>query len=157
MAFMAAHLGDLTGAHVLEIGSYNVNGSVRALCHGTACYLGVDTRPGPDVDLVCTGARLPKELSVDCAICCEVLEHTAEAPAICAEAYRVLRPGGLFYVTCATDPRAPHSINGELTMPAGEYYRNVPPEALKEWLKDFRAVQLEVHDDRGDLYAVARK
>jgi SAM-dependent methyltransferase len=154
-AFIAAHLWHepASGLDVVEIGSYNVNGSIRSLCLGARSYLGVDTRAGPDVDLVCNGEALPETLRADLVICCEVLEHTPAAPAICAEAYRVLRPGGRFLVTCATDPRAPHGVMGGAV--GREFYRNVPPAMLREWLAPFAEVIFDVAFDRGDLYALA--
>jgi SAM-dependent methyltransferase len=153
-AFVAAHLAidPVDDLDVVEIGSYNVNGSVRTLCGAARSYVGVDMRPGPDVDLVCDGAALPDELRADLVLCCEVLEHTEAAPAICAEAYRVLRLGGRFIVTCATDPRLPHGVMGGAV--GREFYRNVAPSLLRAWLAPFAALTLEVHE-RGDLYAIA--
>ena len=40
------------GKRVLEVGSYDVNGSVRPLFEGAKQYIGIDSRPGPGVDLV---------------------------------------------------------------------------------------------------------
>jgi hypothetical protein len=38
---------------VLELGSFNVNGTVRDVFHSVEQYVGVDERPGPCVDVVC--------------------------------------------------------------------------------------------------------
>jgi hypothetical protein len=50
-------------AKVLEVGSLNINGSIRQFF--TDCdYLGIDVGPGLDVDLVCEGQKLyhPNEI-----------------------------------------------------------------------------------------------
>ena len=64
-----------TNKKVLEIGSLNINGSVRQFF--TDCdYLGVDLGPGADVDLVCNGHEvLFADRSFDTVISCECLEH----------------------------------------------------------------------------------
>jgi SAM-dependent methyltransferase len=155
-SFVATHLAQhpVMGLDVVEIGSFNVNGSVRSLCLAARSYVGVDVRAGPDVDLVCDGAALPADLTADVVLCCEVLEHAPAAHAICAEAFRVLRPCGRFIVTCASDPRAPHGVMGGAI--GHEFYRNVPPADLRHWLKRFASIELAWHRDRGDLYAIAR-
>ena len=68
-----------------------------------------------------------------------------------------LVPGGRLIVTCATDPRAPHSGHDGGVLRAGEHYRNIPETELKAWLADWADVEIEVHADRGDLYATAVK
>ena len=53
----AEHLpGFFHNASVLEVGSLNINGSVREFFTG-GDYLGLDVGAGPDVDLVCEGQR----------------------------------------------------------------------------------------------------
>jgi SAM-dependent methyltransferase len=149
----------VTWLRVVEIGSYNINGSVRPLCAGSATYLGVDQRPGPDVDLVCSGDALPEELTTDVVICCEVLEHTKQAQGIVAEAVRILTPGGRLLITCAGPTRQPHSGIDGGTVRDGEYYRNVETHALVSWVEQAGAVveAIEVHPNRGDIYLQARK
>lgn len=143
-------------ADVVEFGSRDINGSVRSL-FPLAAYLGIDIEPGPGVDFVANAARYRTAVGHDCVVCLETLEHTAEAQQIIGAAWEVLRSNGALIVTMACDPRAPHSASdGGLVQP-GEYYRNVDPDELAAWLADFKDVDIEVHTDRGDLYAVARK
>jgi hypothetical protein len=62
---------------VLEIGAYNVNGTVRQFFKPTE-YIGTDMQAGPNVDKVLNNADLVKEFgfqSFDTVIACETLEH----------------------------------------------------------------------------------
>ena len=106
---VAEHLAqDFQGRKVLEIGSYDVNGSVRA-CFAGSDYLGVDLTPGPGVDEVCAGdeVALPDE-SVDLAISCECFEHTPRWSETFLNMVRMTRPGGVVLFTCATTGRLEH-------------------------------------------------
>jgi SAM-dependent methyltransferase len=147
---------------VYEIGSRNINGSVRPLFVGER-YLGADVHPGPDVDVVADAAGYDPRARLDyftpaTVVCCEVLEHAANAEAIIAKACEVLAPGGLLIVTCATDGRAPHSAIDGGGLRAGEFYRNLPATELVEWTRahGVRALTAESWE-RGDLYFVGRK
>lgn len=60
---------------VLDVGSYDVNGSPRN--HFTR-YIGVDIRRGPSVDSVAESQHLPfASRTFDLIICSEMLEHDA--------------------------------------------------------------------------------
>ena len=117
---------------MLEIGSRNINGSVRPLFNG-AVYLGIDTTAGPGVDETADGAHFQPGLLLDTVVCCEVLEHTESAADIIGNSLRILEPGGVLIVTCAAPPRAPHSaVDGGALQP-GEYYQNIYPKQLQHW------------------------
>ena len=140
---------------VVEIGSRDINGGVRDL-FGDARYLGVDARPGPGVDVVADGATLTLDDEPDCIVCCEVLEHAADPAAIVANAISLLAPRGRLIITCATDPRAPHSaFDGGPLQPA-ETYANIQPDDLAAWIDPLVEVEIRVDDERGDLYATGR-
>lgn len=58
--FLVGDLGEaLPNARVLEVGSYDVNGTIRPLFAGARSYLGVDWRRGPGVDLVSLAHEIP--------------------------------------------------------------------------------------------------
>ena len=71
---------EVAGKRVLEVGSYDSDGSLRGLIESwsPAQYIGVDIRAGPGVDLVCDAEKLldkfPAE-SFDVVFALEVLEH----------------------------------------------------------------------------------
>jgi SAM-dependent methyltransferase len=120
------------GVRVLEIGSLDINGSIRALFEGCD-YTGVDVAPGPGVDRVCHGEDLDDPpASFDTVISCEVMEHNPRWQDTFRNMVRLCRPGGLVVMTCATRGRAEHGTsrsmpgNSPLTVGLGqEYYRNL--------------------------------
>lgn len=142
---------------VLEFGSRDINGSVRELFGEAAEYIGVDISPGPGVDLVCDAAEWT-ETGFDAVVCCEVLEHTPRGAEIIAAAGRALKPGGLLILTCATDPRAPHSATDGGPLTEGEHYANVDEKTLARWVlaAGAGAVETAVESVRGDLWCRVR-
>jgi SAM-dependent methyltransferase len=95
------HLADRT---VLEVGAYDVNGSLRPYVEscGPRSYLGVDITPGPGVDELCDvcelSARFAAE-SFDVVLCTEVLEHVRNWRRAVRELTTVLRRGGILLMT----------------------------------------------------------
>jgi len=59
---------------VLEVGSYDVNGTVREH-FDAAKYVGVDWRPGPLVDVVCLAHDMAFEEKFNTVISASMLEH----------------------------------------------------------------------------------
>jgi SAM-dependent methyltransferase len=90
---------------VVEIGSYQVQGqeeliNLRDLFPGRP-YVGVDFRPGPGVDCVASVEALPQpDASVGTVIAFSLFEHVERFWVGFEEVYRVLRPDGVFVVSC---------------------------------------------------------
>jgi hypothetical protein len=72
--FVATVAPDNPGA-VLEIGSRNVNGSVRDLFSSSSLYHGIDIAAGPGVDEVADCADYVPDVLFDTCVSTEVLEH----------------------------------------------------------------------------------
>lgn len=140
--------------YVLEIGSRDINGGIRDLFDG-ANYLGVDTRTGRGVDIVAKGELVRTGLFYDCVVCCEVLEHTEAAPAIVANAARLLVEGGVFVMTCAGPNRPPHSAIDEEPIRPDEFYRNVDADELETWLADAGFTSWKIDPAGADMRCVA--
>lgn len=155
-AYVALEIDGLPRGHVVEFGARDINGGVRDLFDAES-YVGVDLAGGHGVDVIADARSYDPPKRPDVVVCCEVLEHTPDGAAIMANAYRILKPGGLLILTCATEPRAPHSAHDGGTVRADEYYGNVDPDDLSHWLARFVDVHLYTDADRGDLYATARK
>jgi SAM-dependent methyltransferase len=154
VALTAHRLGPFDS--VLELGGLNINGSVRPYFPG-ARYVSVDIVDGPGVDVVADATTYRPDERFDAVVCCEVLEHAEDADGFVATAWGALKPGGLFIITCACPPRAPHSAVDGGPLRPGEFYRNVPEDMLASWLVGWKDAEIECHEDRGDIYAVARK
>jgi SAM-dependent methyltransferase len=120
---------------VLEVGSLNINGSVRVFF--TNCdYLGIDVGLGKDVDLVCEGQNLdhPNE-TYDTVGSCECFEHNPYWIETFNNMHRMTKSGGLVFMTCATTGRPEHGTtrtypeDSPLTIIKGwDYYKNLTAE-----------------------------
>jgi GT2 family glycosyltransferase len=90
-------------ARVLEVGSRNVNGSVREVLSGLAGeYIGVDLFDGPGVDVVCNVTALTDTFasqSFDLVVSTEMLEHCLNWQDALYQMASVLRQGGLLLIT----------------------------------------------------------
>lgn len=141
---------------VIEIGSRDINGTVRPL-FPRAKWTGLDLYAGPAVDVVCDASEWTPPQQVDMVICCEVLEHTEKWRDLIACAYRWLKPEGMFLMTCAAPGRGAHShIDGQL-LRAGEYYGNL---SGRDIAYQFQAVGFPIVMTRQspyDTYASGRK
>jgi cyclopropane fatty-acyl-phospholipid synthase-like methyltransferase len=142
---------------VVEFGALDINGTVKKLFNCNT-YHGIDLQSGENVNEIADASTWGVDNMYDAVVCCEVLEHTPSAKAIVKNAHRILRSGGMFFMTCATDPRPEHSaIDGGVIRPY-EFYRNIIPEQFFHWCNSlFTIDHHEVHKDRGDFYVTAEK
>lgn len=86
---------------VLDIGSYDVNGSYRPLFNQPGWrYRGVDLAAGPNVDIVLeTPYRLPLPSgSADLVVSGQAFEHVEYFWLAWLELVRVLKPGGMIFL-----------------------------------------------------------
>lgn len=114
------------GTRVLEVGSWDANGSVRH--RFTDCdYTGADVAAGPGVDVVCPGQDLAyPDGHFDVVMSLECFEHNPQWQATFRNMLRMLRPGGLCLVTCACIGRGEHgtarrAANASLTAIEGHH------------------------------------
>ena len=124
--------GYFENSRVLEIGSLDINGSVRS--QFTGCdYTGVDVAQGNGVDLVCEGQMLDLPTgSFDTVISCEAMEHNPYWVETTANMFRLCRKGGIVIMSCATHGRREHGTtrtnpyDSPLTLQLGwDYYKNL--------------------------------
>lgn len=90
---------------VLEVGSYDVNGTPRNLFSNRKRfpkYIGVDMRTGPSVDVVCNTHELVNKFdtqSFDVIVDMERLEHDSNPFESYHQLYRVAAPGAFVIIT----------------------------------------------------------
>jgi 2-polyprenyl-3-methyl-5-hydroxy-6-metoxy-1,4-benzoquinol methylase len=95
---------EIKGKRVLEVGAYNVNGTLRGHClsHEPKEYIGVDLSEGNCVDRVMNAEDLVREFgknSFDVVITTEMLEHVVEWKPVIANMKQVVKPGGIIVIT----------------------------------------------------------
>ncbi len=95
---------DITGRRVLEVGAYDVNGSVRTIAvrQLPAEYVGVDVVPGPGVDRLVAAEQVLATYGhgrFDAVLSTEMLEHVVDWRAVVANLKGVLAPGGVLLIT----------------------------------------------------------
>ncbi|MBY0493687.1 MAG: class I SAM-dependent methyltransferase [Cyanobacteria bacterium] len=168
VSMAARHLaGSWIGLSIVEIGSANVNGSIRPFFTGSH-YTGVDLAPGPDVDLIASGheVALPPD-SVDLAISCECFEHNPMWRETFVNMHRMTKPGGIVIMTCASRGRLEHGTTrtrpfdspGSLSI-GWDYYRNLNREDFERQLplaSMFESHAFYRNDVSKDLYFIGRK
>lgn len=152
-------------SRTLEVGSYDVNGSIRSLFEESQ-YLGIDISPGPGVDVIAFGHEFTCTKQFDIAISCECFEHDPFFLETFVNMVRLTRPGGLVVFTCATDGRpehgttrsSPESSPGSV-LAGFDYYRNVRQDdfATFDFFGTFAAFRFFHNPGSKDLYFIGMK
>jgi SAM-dependent methyltransferase len=63
-------------------------------------YVGVDVLQRGKTDVIAPAESLPfDDATFDCLLCTQLLEHSPDPAAVCSEASRVLRPGGVAFIS----------------------------------------------------------
>jgi hypothetical protein len=143
------------GEYVLEIGSLNINGSIRPFFE-KCTYVGVDLGEGADVDVVARGEDLTYEDGAfDVVASCECLEHNPEWVATLKNMIRMA--SGLVFFSCATTGRKEHGTRRTSPQDApfcGDYYANLTEEDVRREidLSVFKRYEFSTNSDCHDLY-----
>jgi len=99
-SFFQAYAPHVPEGRVVEIGSQDVNGSIRTVCPPRFDYVGVDFCEAKGVDIVITDPyQLPfDDESVDIFVSSSCFEHSEFFWLVFMEVMRCLKPRGLFYL-----------------------------------------------------------
>lgn len=147
------------GINVIDCGSLDINGNNRYLFEDCS-YVGVDLGPGKNVDIVSLVHEVDSpDGHYDVVISTEALEHDLHWQASLRNMVRILRPGGLLLITCATAFRPEHGTtshgpeNAPL-LPWPDYYRNVSETELGDTinLDNFPEHEFRMNPHINDLY-----
>jgi SAM-dependent methyltransferase len=135
---------------IIEIGSQDVNGSLRQVCPMNANYIGVDFQNAKGVDVVLADPyALPFDSeSVDVVISSSCFEHSEMFWLIFLEALRILKPKGLFYLNAPS--------TGDFHRYPVDCWRFYPDsgKALVTWAKrnGINAAILESYTQKGGVW-----
>lgn len=135
---------DIAGRSVLEVGSYDVNGTVRPIlaAHDPARYVGVDMTSGPGVDRVLDCTALVDEFgagSWDVVVSTEMLEHVRDWRASIRNLIGVVAQGGLLVITTRS-PGFPYH-------PFPEDHWRYPVAAFERLLANAHLEPIDVRED----------
>lgn len=151
---------------VLEIGSYDVNGSVRGIVAKTVQpseHVGVDLIPGPGVDIVSSGDDVDAPpASFDLVVSAECLEHNPRYAQTLLAMRRLVKPQGYVIVSCASPGRLEHGTtrtnpkSSPGTQAQGwDYYKNLTAQDFpRAFCESFNAHRFWENRYSRDLYFV---
>lgn len=90
---------------IVDVGSQDVNGSLRSFAPSESKYIGVDFVDGKGVDVILTDPyQLPFESeSVDAIVCSSVFEHSEFFWLLFVECLRIVKPNGLIYINAPSN------------------------------------------------------
>ena len=164
--------GILTGRQlrILEIGSLDINGTIRQLCGHLSIseYIGLDLGAGPGVDVITSGHEYLSDShdQFDLILSAECLEHNPFWRETIENSIRLLKPQGLLIFSWATTGRAEHGTHANspesapfIVQDFDNYYRNISRRDLKKIkLRDnFTYEAIMQNFSHKDLYWVATK
>jgi SAM-dependent methyltransferase len=104
-AFFNTYLKNTEDLTIVDIGSQDVNGSLRSVAPTNNKYIGVDFAEAKGVDVVITDPySLPfEDESVDAVVSSSCFEHSEFFWLLFNEALRILKPNGLLYINAPSN------------------------------------------------------
>ena len=123
-------------------------------------YVGIDLAPGRAVDLVASGHDFGRDASFEAVVTTECLEHDPGWRDTLANVERVLRPGGVLILTCATTGRHEHGTartSPAMSPSTNSHYRNLTASDVVGALPHLRIDLVATCWSSFDLYVVARR
>lgn len=150
---------------VIEIGSYNVNGSVRDHFESPIQYIGVDWRPGSSVDMVCFAHDLKICERFDAVISASMLEHDRHWEKSLRNMVDLMKDDGILLLSWGGAWNLPHELGTAddgcfHSLPAGHVLDLL--EELRLYIHEFRYEGLQfpgqcMNDGMGEVCLVAFK
>jgi SAM-dependent methyltransferase len=156
IAFARAQLSpdEVSGKAVLEVGAFDVNGTVRPVVEalGPATYIGVDIEQGPGVDALCDVTALRErygESVFDVVLATELVEHVRDWRSAFANMKRVLVPGGTIMITTRSRGFPIHGY-------PSDYWRYEPGD-MERIFADFEILAIERDPETPGVFIKARR
>jgi SAM-dependent methyltransferase len=145
---------EVKGKTVLEVGSRDVNGSLRSIISAWAPqrYVGVDIVKGPGVDVVCGAEGVAEEFgqeSFDLVISTEMVEHVRNWRDAISNIKRVCKQGGTILLTTRSRGYGYHGY-------PFDFWR-YEMEDMKEIFSDFEILTLQRDPEAPGVFLKARR
>jgi len=145
---------DIEQKSVLEVGSRNINGSVREYISSLKpkLYVGIDLVEGENVDIVMDAENLVEKFGeevFDLVISTETLEHCKNWKLVISNIKRVLKPEGLLVITTRSRGFKKHDY-------PHDYWRFEIKDFIEIFL-DFEICNLEKDRDALGVFIKAQK
>jgi len=145
---------DIEDKYVLEVGSRNINGSVRPYIMSLKpkTYIGIDMMDGIDVDIAMNADRVLEvfgEKSVDVLISTEMMEHVLNWREIVLIMKKAVKPEGILLVTTRSKGFPKHDY-------PCDYWR-YEIEDFKKIFEDFEIINLEKDPQTYGVFLKAQK
>lgn len=144
----------IKGKSVIEVGSLDVNGSLRSIIEAfePTNYTGVDLSEGPGVDIVCHAEALVDIMGpekFDLLISTEMMEHVLDWKKVISNFKKVLKPEGILLIT---------------TRSKGFFYHAYPhdfwryeSEDMTTIFSDFKILAIEKDPNSPGIFIMAQK
>jgi len=128
--YSALSRGEIEGKSVIEVGSYDYDGSLRTILESwnPARYVGVDIQQGPGVDLICPIEKLTEKFGsaqFDVVVSTELVEHLRDWRTGFSNLKNICRPNGTILLT---------------TRSRGFKYHGYPHDFWRYEIEDMRAI-----------------
>lgn len=125
--------------NILEVGSLDINGSIKDLFNFSSNYTGIDLEKGPNVDLVMNGSEIHKlNKKFDIVISCECFEHAKNWKIIFKRMCEVAKENSFVLISVASTGRIEHGTqrSGNWQSPGNkdDYYLNL---SKKDFVNNF--------------------
>jgi SAM-dependent methyltransferase len=145
---------DVAGKDILEVGSLDVNGSVRPYLESLEPrkYVGVDIAEGPRVDEICDVSDLVSrygEGAFDIVVSTELVEHVRDWRGAFSNMKHVVRPGGLLLITTRSFGTRVHGY-------PYDFWRYEPSD-MERIFADFAIDRLDADDLAPGVFVKARR
>jgi 2-polyprenyl-3-methyl-5-hydroxy-6-metoxy-1,4-benzoquinol methylase len=159
---VALHPKHFSNKKVLDVGSLDINGNNRL--YFTGCdYTGIDLGTGNNVDVITKTHNFKPDVQYDTIISTECFEHDLHYELSLQNIVQLLKPGGLFLFSCATEGREEHGTRKTKTHDLSpftaiiwpDYYRNLSIEDIRNVLDVddiFIDYQFSINTTSKDLY-----
>lgn len=144
----------IKGKCVLEVGSHNINGSVKPILMQMepSNYIGCDKYPGDGVDMVVPAEKLSCTFGLgtwDTIITTETLEHIKDWRTAINEMKQVLKPGGLLILTTRSPGFPQHDY-------PHDYHRFTQTD-IEHILRDMAIINIKTDPQASGIFAMAYK